>query len=74
VLYGGGNSNPSKESYFMLPDGREKPVLMTLQALKHEEVRPPAPPLHTPRAPALTHHRTPHDAHTAHRTCRRSSW
>lgn len=37
VLYGGGNSNPSKESYFMLPDGREKPVLMTLQALKHEE-------------------------------------
>jgi hypothetical protein len=44
VLYGGGNSNPSKESYFMLPDGREKPVLMTLQALKHEEVRPPPRP------------------------------
>jgi hypothetical protein len=39
VLYGGGNSNPSKESHFMLPDGREKPILMTLQALKHEEVR-----------------------------------
>jgi hypothetical protein len=37
VLYGGGNSNPSKESHFMLPDGREKPILMTLQALKHEE-------------------------------------
>lgn len=36
VLYGE-NSNPSKETYLMLPDGREKPVVMTLQALKHEE-------------------------------------
>jgi len=36
VLYGGGG-NQSMETQLILPGGREKSVLMTLQALKHEE-------------------------------------
>jgi len=37
LLYGGGNSSSSKKMNILLPNGEEKSVMMTLQALKQEE-------------------------------------